>query len=94
MIDLSKFWGHLGTLLAGLGAGLADTGVLHVGASTSSGLTWVAGLLVALHVITSKQAKTAESEVSRVIKAIGGALKEPAPASTQAAAGTSYPTQG
>jgi sulfite exporter TauE/SafE len=72
---LSKLWGHLGTVLAGLGAGLADFHAVAASNDVRVVLTAVTGLLVATHVLSSREAKQIDSSATKEIETVGEAVK-------------------
>ena len=53
-MTLSSIWAHVGTVLMAVLATLSNLGVIHPGSSVAIGLDAVAGLLVALHIVSVK----------------------------------------
>lgn len=74
-MNLSKLWAHLGTVLAAVGAGLTDFHAVSAGPTVQGALSAIAGLLVLGHVITSKQAATAETDFHRFTGALAAATE-------------------
>jgi len=72
---MSKLWAHLGTVLALLASGGADFGAWHVPTAVQAALTAVAGLLVACHVLTVRQATSAEHSIDAFAGRVGQAVE-------------------
>lgn len=86
MVNLHSLWGHLVTILAGLGASLGDTGVISLGHELDVAVTAVAALLGAVNVITGAQMKKIQQTAAHDLPDIAArvqhavtALTEPTP---------------
>ena len=71
-MTLHKLWAHLGTLLAGIAAGLTDFNAVATSPNVKVMLTAVAGALVALHI---PYAATFERDFQAGLKSIVAAYK-------------------
>ena len=84
-MTLSKLWGHLGTVLSGLAAGLTDFHAVASSGDVRAVVTAVFGWLVSAHIVSSSFAKQAEGDVSGVIKRLSSTVEAAAKAASEAA---------
>jgi hypothetical protein len=80
---MSRAIGILGTLLAGLAAGLSDFHAITTSSNVGVALTAIVGWLVGHHIVSSASARTAEKDVvataHRVFDAFGSSLRAASP---------------
>jgi hypothetical protein len=84
-MNLSKLWGHLGTVLSGVAAGLTDFHAVASSPDVQIVVTAVFGLLTAIHVISGSTEANMRHDVSGVIKRLSSTVEAAAKAASEAA---------
>lgn len=84
-MTLSKVWGHLGTVLSGVGAALADFHAVASSGDVRIVVTAVFGWLVSMHIVSSTFAKQAEDDIASGVHRVASIAEAAAKAATEAA---------
>jgi predicted trehalose synthase len=92
-MTLSSIWAHLGTVLMATLATLSNLGYIHPGSSVAIALDAVAGLLVALHVVSVKALDAWVSKLEHDVITQKAAIKAGANATAAAQAAGDAITQ-